>query len=236
MVIYRWINVRSVGLNTLFFPKPFRIRSYKTIRSSFNISPLKSRSIDFKSDHVSALSPLDSVLTGSAPASRLESVLTKIGGDRVLRNAHDTMLAQRFAAGKLLQLLQAFHSPARQERQQAQLAGLQILVGVEQVLEKVLVLGKQPGLFVQGPPGLALQVLELKADFVPRRLDCALERRVELLNLLAEFFQHGFDLHPVLLEAARQRLRNRNRLHLPAQFLRTSPQVLDAQSILLQQF
>src|ERR1700736_3634381 len=82
MVIYRWINVRSVGLNTLVFPKPFRIRSYKTVRSSFNVSPLKSRSIDFKSDHGRALSPLESVLTGSAPVSGLESVLAEIPGGR----------------------------------------------------------------------------------------------------------------------------------------------------------
>ena len=66
------------------------------------------------------------------------------------------MFAEGRAAGEFLELTQSFHSPAGQKGQKAQLARLQVFIGIEQVFQKALVLGEQAGLFIEGAASFSL--------------------------------------------------------------------------------
>src|SRR5258708_20927633 len=82
---------------------------------------------------------------------------------------------------------------------------------------------------------LALQIFQLENNLFLRRLHRPSKRRIELHDLLLQFRQHKFRLLDTFVKIPRQRFGHAGSFHLPPQFLRASPHVLDLQVVPLQQ-
>src|SRR5216683_6083000 len=92
----------------------------------------------------------------------------------------------------------------------------------------------QPGLLVLCPARLPAQFLNVKFDPLPRSFNRALQRGIELLDLLAELPQQLRDLSLVAVKVFRQGVGDRPAFHFVPQALRSRPNRLEEHTSELQ--
>src|SRR5713101_1929115 len=111
-----------------------------------------------------------------------------------LRKRNDKVTPEGLSGRMLLQFAQATGSPSCQKRQETQLARLQCFVRIKQRFQVLRVRRDQTGFLILCPARLAAQFFDVEFDSLPRPLNRAFQRGIQLLDLLPELRQHLGDL------------------------------------------
>src|SRR5215470_14796827 len=157
---------------------------------------------------------------------RLAVLTRSVFMPRRSRNGNDEMRAGVFQAGMPFDLLECRLSPPRGERQKAKLAGLQRLVGIDEVRQKFLMGSDRTGFAVERPADHLLKLFRLIFDLILRSLDRSLKRRVQYRYGIRPLAKALLNLGAIFLQQGGKVFRNTGGAHALSELLRAFPHLL----------
>jgi len=143
--------------------------------------------------------------------------------------------ARLLGAGKLLEFVQTAAAPARQERQETKIAGLQTFLRIEEVFQEFFVPVDQLFVAVQSSAGLVAELFELISDTLFGASDGSLNGGINLGNGLVQFVDALLNVAKVGIEFAGKFFGNCGVVHAIAKGLGATPYIFDFESVLLKQ-
>ena len=139
-----------------------------------------------------------------------------------------------FEGGVLLEFGEQAAAVARQQRQEAQRAFLQIMLRIERIVERAFVGVENAGAKILGASGFGAEIRVLVAHFVSGGFEGAPQSLVQFFERLLEILQQSVEGFFAGVKFARQGIGQRLLLHLLAQMLAAFPHVGDIEAVFFQ--